>query len=162
MIWAMSGIATRLAATTPSRVMVGDLAARTEVAARATPARTKSHAPLVSMVAIRRTSVAVIIPPAAIAMRAALPNGLVAHSSRTMSEVVITRITSADRRECFSAWPSLQSLCEDSRGHNPRKSSQNGLRGSVPDPDPDRRWLQYFFNHTAQVVGQVVEVRLIL
>ena len=82
----MTGMATRLAATKPSRNAVGNRAARADVAARATPARTKNHEPLASMLAVSSTRTAVIIPASAIEIRMAIPIGSVAQWSNTSSE----------------------------------------------------------------------------
>ena len=88
---AMTGMATRLAATKPSRSTVGNRAARAEVAARATPTRTKSHVPLESMLAVSSRRTAVVIPASAIEIRMAFPIGCVAQRSNASSEVVISR-----------------------------------------------------------------------
>lgn len=65
-------------------------AALTEVAARPTPRSTSAHEPDSTMADVVRTNTAIDIPIAAMAMRAALPSGLVAHAWSTGDVVVIT------------------------------------------------------------------------
>jgi hypothetical protein len=78
------------AARVVSRMTLGFEAARTEVAASATPRSTSNHADWLFIVATMRTSAADARPRRARPIRAAFPKGCAAHSSSVvMVEAVI-------------------------------------------------------------------------
>lgn len=84
------GINIKLAATAASRVMLGSFAARADVAARATPAKTVAHAP-VSMTAARiSVRVAVITPRTPMPILVAFPSEVSVQSSKEDVIAVMT------------------------------------------------------------------------
>src|SRR3990172_2314698 len=90
------------AARVVSRITLGFAAARIEVAARATPSRTRVQAAWLFIVATIRTRIADADPSTAMAMRATFPIGCAAHSSRVvMVDAVIVSNTSAGNGKSF-------------------------------------------------------------
>lgn len=77
-----------MAPTSPRRAMLGLLAARADVAARAIPVSTRNHEPVSVIAAIKRSSVATVNPPATMLRRATLPQGRVAQSWNESEEVI--------------------------------------------------------------------------
>lgn len=94
----------RFAATVVRRVRLGSLAARVDVAARETPARTRIHdAPPTIMEANMSVSAAVMTPRTAIVHRATFPKVVKCQLSSAVTSAVISQGRSARVGQIFNA-----------------------------------------------------------
>ena len=119
------------AASVVSRITLGFEAARTEVAASATPRRTSSQAAWLFNVATMRTNTADAKPKTARPIRAAFPIGCAAHSSRVlMGDTVIVPGISAKASVFLSppAWADRTEISPAGEGWVDRRFNRQPMR----------------------------------
>ena len=93
MIWPTMGMAKIVKASVVRRMALGSMAARTDVAAMATPSRTSSQTLWAPSVVKSRTKVASMTPTTAIRALVTLPTGWVVQSLKNSAvDAVITHV----------------------------------------------------------------------